>query len=61
MKYHTILLLNIASLLEAVVIKFLIDRGFLVCHLIGINSIYDVIALVAVKNILTRTFCHKAM
>jgi len=53
MKYRTILLLNVVSLLEAMVIKFLIDKGFLVCNLRGLDSIYDVIALVAVKNILT--------
>jgi len=53
MKYRTILLLNIVSLLEAIVISFLIDKGLLVCNHIGLDSIYDVIALVAVKNILT--------
>mmetsp|Transcript_10491 Transcript_10491/g.24309 ORF Transcript_10491/g.24309 Transcript_10491/m.24309 type:complete len:237 (+) Transcript_10491:2085-2795(+) len=53
MNYRTILLLNAASLLEALVIKFLIDWGFLVCNLVGLDNIYDVIALVAVKNILT--------
>ena len=53
MKYHTILLLNLASLLEAAMIKFLIDRELLICNLVGLESTYDVIALVAVKNILT--------
>jgi hypothetical protein len=53
MKYRTILLLNLISLLEAVVIKLLIDRGLLICNLVGVNSIRDVVALVAVKNILT--------
>lgn len=53
MKYSTILLLNVVSLLEALVIKLLIDQGIIVCNLTGLNSIYDVIALVAVKNILT--------
>ena len=53
MKYRTILLLNVVSLLEAIVISFLIDKGLLICNHIGLDSIYDVIALVAVKNILT--------
>jgi len=53
MRYHTILLLNVVSLLEALLIKFLIDQKIIVCNLIGLNSVYDVIALIAVKNILT--------
>lgn len=53
MKYRTILLLNFVSLLEALLIFFLIDRDVVVCNLAGLNNLYDVIALVAVKNILT--------
>ena len=53
MKYRTILLLNAVSLLEALVIKLLIDQKMIVCNLMGMDGIYDVVALVAVKNILT--------
>lgn len=53
MKYRTILLLNAVSLLEALVIKLLIDQKMIVCNLVGMDGIYDVVALVAVKNILT--------
>jgi len=53
MKYRTILLLNFAALLEAFVIKFLIDQNIVVCNLPGLHGIRDVIGLVAVKNILT--------
>lgn len=52
MKLRTILLLNGASILEAGVIKFLIDQKVIVCNLKGIDSFYDVVALIAVKNIL---------
>ncbi|MEL6152438.1 MAG: hypothetical protein AAFQ78_00215 [Bacteroidota bacterium] len=53
MTYRIILLLNLASLLEAFIIKVLIDNEIIICNLWGIDSIYDVVALVAVKNILT--------
>lgn len=52
MKYSTILILNLASLIEALIIKILLDREILVCNITGINSTYDVIALIATKNIL---------
>lgn len=52
MKYRTILLLNLASLVEAFTLKVLLDSGLVVCNMTGLDSIYDVIALVAVKNML---------
>jgi hypothetical protein len=53
MKYRTILLLNVLSLAEACLIKFLIGKGILVCNLSGMDTLYGVVGLVAVKNILT--------
>ena len=53
MKYRTILLLNVVSLAEAFLIKFLIDQELLVCNLAGMDTLYGVVGLVAVKNILT--------
>lgn len=52
MDYRTILLLNLASLGEAFILNILLARGLVVCNMAGLNSIYDVIALVAVKNML---------
>lgn len=52
MTYRIILLLNLASLVEAFVLKVLIDQEIIVCNLWNVDSLYDVIALVAVKNIL---------
>lgn len=52
MKYKTILLLNLASLMEAFILKMLLDTELVVCNMTGLNRIYDVIALVAAKNML---------
>lgn len=52
MKYRTILLLNLASLIEAFILKVLLDSRLVICNIAGLDSIYDVIALVAVKNML---------
>ncbi len=52
MKLQIILLLNAVSVLEAWIVNFLIGQGLIVCNLVGIGSFYDVIALIAVKNLL---------
>lgn len=52
MNYRTILLLNLASFVEAFILKLLIDNGLVVCNMINLHSLYNVLALVAVKNML---------
>ena len=52
MKYRTILFLNLASLFEAFMVKFLLNEKILVCNLTCLDSFYEIIALVSVKNIL---------
>jgi hypothetical protein len=52
MKYRTILLLNIISLIEAVLIKLAIDHDLIVCNIQSSTSLYGIISFVAVKNIL---------
>ncbi|ACE06096.1 hypothetical protein Aasi_0709 [Candidatus Amoebophilus asiaticus 5a2] len=52
MKYKTILWLNFASLIEAFIIKVLIDYKIVVCNFGGLHNLYDMIAMVSVKNML---------
>jgi membrane-associated phospholipid phosphatase len=52
MSYRTILLLNLASFIEACILKLLIDSGLIVCNMPTLTSLYHVLALVAVKNML---------
>src|SRR3989338_2618407 len=52
MKYKTILWLNFASLIEAFVFKVLIDYKIVICNFGGLHNLYDIIAMVAVKNML---------
>jgi len=52
MNYKTILLLNLAALAEALILKVLLDHGLVTCNMAGLNRLYDVVALVAVKNML---------
>jgi hypothetical protein len=52
MNYRTILLLNLASFVEACILKLLINSGLVVCNVVGLDSLYQVLAMVAVKNML---------
>lgn len=52
MNYRTILWLNIASLVESVIFKLLIDYKLVVCNMEGLNGLYSIIAMVTVKNML---------
>ena len=53
MKYYTIVLLNLASILEAIIIKVGIDQGIILYYGTGqCSRLHEIIALVAVKNIL---------
>lgn len=52
MKYKTILLLNIASVIEAVMIKLAISHNLIICNIEGSTSLYGIMAIVAVKNIM---------
>ncbi len=52
MNYRTILWLNIASLVESVIFKLLIDYKLVVCNMEGLDGIYSIIAMVTVKNML---------
>ncbi|MEO1219280.1 MAG: hypothetical protein AAFV97_02165 [Bacteroidota bacterium] len=52
MRYRTILLLHGASLVEVGILKLCLDRAWLVCNMVGIDSTYHLAALVATKNML---------
>jgi hypothetical protein len=52
MNYRTILWLNLASLVEAFVIKLLIDYKLVICNMEGLIDLYSIIAMVTVKNML---------
>lgn len=52
MNYRTILWLNVASLIEALVIKLLIDYNLVICNMEGLDGLYSIIAMVTVKNML---------
>jgi len=52
MNYRTILWLNIAGLIEAFLIKLLIDYKLVICNMEGLSGLYSIIAMVTVKNML---------
>ncbi|OJW68812.1 MAG: hypothetical protein BGO68_04525 [Candidatus Amoebophilus sp. 36-38] len=52
MNYRTILWLNLASILEAFVVKLLLDYKLVVCNIEGLTGLYSIIAMISVKNML---------
>ena len=52
MNYRTILWLNIAGLIEALIIKLLIDYKLVICNIEGLSGLYSIVAMVTVKNML---------
>jgi len=53
MKYKNIILLNWISIIESFFIKIFIDNGLILCNIKNINNIYDIISIIAIKNIIT--------
>ena len=52
MNYKTILWLHLATVIEGFIIKVLIDHNLVVCNIEEMHSLYGIITILAIKNIL---------
>ena len=52
MNYRTILLLNLAGLVESLLLTYLVQQGWVACNIEGDHTLLNITALVAAKNML---------